>query len=124
MALPQLSEPARTNPLDVVEKIASINDWTFERAGDDEITIVVGGRWSDYQVSFTWMHDIEALHPANGYYEKNAYPVHSLQQAGAAYAELAPWQTIQPEPLTQPTKRARPLSPETADIVGAAEKSS
>ena len=24
----------------------------------------MGGRWSDYQISFTWMHDIEALHSA------------------------------------------------------------
>ena len=59
-----LSEPSRTNPLDVVERIAAINDWSFERAGDDEITMLVGGRWSDYQVSFTWMYDIEALHLA------------------------------------------------------------
>ena len=59
-----LSEPSRTNPLDVVERIASINDWSFERAGDDEITILVAGRWSDYQVSFTWMNNIEALHLA------------------------------------------------------------
>src|SRR5262245_21293268 len=57
-------EQPRTNPLDVVERIASINDWSFERAGDDEITMLVGGRWSDYQVSFTWMYDIEALHLA------------------------------------------------------------
>src|SRR5262249_3349163 len=57
-----LPEQPRTNPLDVVERIAAINDWAFERAGDDEITMVVAGRWSDYQVSFTWMHDIEALH--------------------------------------------------------------
>ena len=64
MALPQLSEQPRTNPLDVVERIAAINDWSFERAGDDEITMLVGGKWSDYQVSFTWMHDIEALHLA------------------------------------------------------------
>src|SRR5688572_29983482 len=64
MTLTQLSEHRRTNPLDVVERIASINDWSFERAGDDEITMLVGGRWSDYQVSFTWMHDIEALHLA------------------------------------------------------------
>ena len=60
----QLSEQPRTNPLDVVERIDSINDWSFERAGDDEITMLVGGKWSDYQVSFTWMHDIEALHLA------------------------------------------------------------
>jgi hypothetical protein len=59
-----LSEPPRTNPLDVVERIAAINDWSFERAGDDEITMLVGGKWSDYQVSFTWMHNIEALHLA------------------------------------------------------------
>jgi hypothetical protein len=59
-----LSEHPRTNPLDVVERIAAINDWSFERAGDDEITMLVGGKWSDYQVSFTWMHDIEALHLA------------------------------------------------------------
>ena len=48
----------------MVERIAAINDWSFERAGDDEITMLVGGKWSDYQVSFTWMHDIEALHLA------------------------------------------------------------
>ena len=60
----QLPEQHRTNPLDVVERIAAINDWSFERAGDDEITMLVGGRWSDYQVSFTWMYDIEALHLA------------------------------------------------------------
>ena len=59
-----LSEQPRTNPLDVVERIAAINDWSFERAGDDEITMLVGGKWTDYQVSFTWMHDIEALHLA------------------------------------------------------------
>jgi len=57
-----LTDHPRTNPLDVVERIAAINDWSFERAGDDEITMLVGGKWSDYQVSFTWMHDIEALH--------------------------------------------------------------
>ena len=64
MAIPRLSEQQRFNPLDVVERIASTNDWSFERVGDDEITILVGGRWSDYQVSFTWMTDIEALHLA------------------------------------------------------------
>jgi hypothetical protein len=59
-----LTDHPRTNPLDVVERIAAINDWSFERAGDDEITMLVSGKWSDYQVSFTWMHDIEALHLA------------------------------------------------------------
>ena len=64
MATARRSEQPRLNPLDVVERIASNHDWSFERNGDDEITLLVGGRWSDYQISFTWMHDIEALHLA------------------------------------------------------------
>ena len=40
---------------EVVERLAAVNDWSFERASDDEITILVNGQWSDYQVSFTWM---------------------------------------------------------------------
>jgi hypothetical protein len=59
-----ITEQSRTNPLDVVERIASSNDWSFERAGEDEITLVVTGKWTDYQVSFTWMYDIEAMHLA------------------------------------------------------------
>jgi hypothetical protein len=64
MSLLDLSEQPRLNPLDVVEGVAGINNWSFERAGDEEITILVTGRWTDYQVSFTWMDDIEALHLA------------------------------------------------------------
>jgi hypothetical protein len=64
MSLISIIEQSRANPLEVVERVASANDWSFERAGDDEITILVRGKWTDYQVSFTWMHDIEALHLA------------------------------------------------------------
>ena len=65
MSLIDISQQqARANPLEVVERVASANDWSFERAGDDEITILVRGKWTDYQVSFTWMFDIEALHLA------------------------------------------------------------
>ena len=44
--------------------MAAGNNWPFERAGEDEIALVVTGRWTNYQVSFTWMGDIEALHLA------------------------------------------------------------
>jgi hypothetical protein len=64
MSLTDLNQQSRGNPLEVVERVASTNDWSFERAGEDEITILVRGKWSDYQVSFTWMFDIEALHLA------------------------------------------------------------
>ena len=55
---------SRTNPLSVVEEIAASNDWSFERSGDDEITILTRGQWTDYQLSFTWMGEIDALHLA------------------------------------------------------------
>jgi hypothetical protein len=64
MSLIDIGEQSRANPLEVVERMAATNDWSFERAGDDEITLVVRGKWTDYQISFTWMFDIEALHLA------------------------------------------------------------
>ena len=65
MSLLDISEhDQRGNPLEVVERMAATNDWSFERAGEDEITLLVRGKWTDYQLSFTWMYDIEALHLA------------------------------------------------------------
>jgi hypothetical protein len=55
---------SRNNPLAVVENIAADNNWSFERSGEDEVTIVSSGNWTDYQLSFTWMNEIEALHLA------------------------------------------------------------
>jgi hypothetical protein len=64
MSLAGVSDCFRTNPLDVVERLATTNDWSFQREGEDEIVIVVRGKWTDYQVSFTWMDNLEALHLA------------------------------------------------------------
>src|SRR5215213_4661091 len=55
---------SRNNPLAAVEDIAAENNWAFERSGEDEVTIVSKGSWTDYQLSFTWMAEIEALHLA------------------------------------------------------------
>jgi len=55
---------SQKHPLAAVEDIASDNNWSFERSGEDEITIVSRGEWTDYQLSFTWMAEIEALHLA------------------------------------------------------------
>ena len=64
MSLIDFTEQPHGNPLEVVERVAATNGCSFERAGEDEITILVAGKWSDYQVSYTWMFDIEALHLA------------------------------------------------------------
>jgi hypothetical protein len=55
---------SRSHPLTVVEDYAADNNWAFERSGEDEVTIVTKGEWTDYQLSFTWMNEIEALHLA------------------------------------------------------------
>ena len=68
--MPQLLEfaPDRTvHPVDIVEHIAAINDWSFERQDTDEISISVRGAWSDYHVSFNWMEDLESLHIASAF---------------------------------------------------------
>ncbi len=64
MSLLESTIDSRTNPLAVVEDIAADNNWAFERSGEDEVTIVSKGDWTDYQLSFTWMGEIEALHLA------------------------------------------------------------
>jgi hypothetical protein len=52
------------NPLDVVERMASANHWPFERSAESEIALVVTGKGTNYQISFSWMEDIEVLHIA------------------------------------------------------------
>jgi hypothetical protein len=64
MELLELDLAREIHPVDVIEQVANSNDWSFERTGDDEIAITVGGSWTEYEVSFSWMEDFEALHLA------------------------------------------------------------
>ena len=64
MSLSDYADNPQINPVDVVEHMATTHDWSFARASEDEVTLVVAGKWTDYQFSFTWMGDIEALHLA------------------------------------------------------------
>ena len=50
------------NPVDVIERLAAVNEWSFDRDDDDEISISVAGGWTDYSVAFTWLPEMEALH--------------------------------------------------------------
>ena len=54
--------PRAASPLDCMERLAALNDWSFERDGDDELSLAVEGRWSDYQVAITWLQAVEAMH--------------------------------------------------------------
>jgi len=53
-----------TNPVDMVEHIATIHDWAFERSAPDELTLSVAGSWCDYHISLNWREDLQALHLA------------------------------------------------------------
>jgi hypothetical protein len=64
MAFTELEIEQPGNPVDLVERLASLNDWSFERSNDYEIPLSIAGRWTDYQVSFQWMSELEALHLA------------------------------------------------------------
>ncbi len=48
----------------MVERLASLRDWIFDRAETDEMSVTSPGRWTDYQFAFTWIEDVEALHVA------------------------------------------------------------
>ena len=64
MSLIDIEQERLSNPVDVIEQIAALNDWAFERSADDELTISVGGHWCDYHISFSWMEEREAVHLA------------------------------------------------------------
>ncbi|WP_123194797.1 YbjN domain-containing protein [Pannonibacter phragmitetus] len=64
MSLIEIDFERPDNPVDLIEHVAALNEWAFERSDDDEITISIGGYWCDYHVSFSWMEELEALHLA------------------------------------------------------------
>ena len=64
MSITDFETDVRGNPVDLVERLAAVHNWSFERSGDSEITLSIRGRWTDYHISFQWMADLEALHLA------------------------------------------------------------
>jgi hypothetical protein len=64
MSLIEFGPTPSANPLDVIEQMATHRSWAFERETDDEVTLIVSGRFTEYHLSFTWMHDLEAVHLA------------------------------------------------------------
>jgi hypothetical protein len=64
MASAELSHSRVNSPIDLIEQIASSNDWATDRASEDELTLIVAGQWTDYNVSLNWRDDLETLHIA------------------------------------------------------------
>jgi hypothetical protein len=61
------------HPVDIIERIAILNHWPFDREDRDEISLTVSGGWSEYAVAFTWLADVEALHVACSFGLKVSY---------------------------------------------------
>ena len=74
MSLIESFEEQCGNPLDVVERMAATNNWPFERSAESEIALVVTGKRTNYQISFSWMEDIEVLHVACAFEMKVPQP--------------------------------------------------
>ncbi len=61
-AMTSTSFERSANPLDVVEQIASANDWAFDRRSDSEMAAEAPGKWCDYGLYFSWSTEISAMH--------------------------------------------------------------
>ncbi len=61
-AMTSTSFERSANPLDVVEQIASANDWAFDRRSDFEMAAEAPGKWCDYGLYFSWSTEISAMH--------------------------------------------------------------
>ncbi len=62
--LSQIELTQTENPVDQIERIASRNQWSFDREEEDEISVAVTGTFTEYNIAFTWLSDMEALHVA------------------------------------------------------------
>jgi len=49
------------HPIDIVENIAALHDWEFDRIGDDQIAMAVEGQWRTYSITLAWSGYDETL---------------------------------------------------------------
>lgn len=54
----------QSNPIDLLERLATAHGWAIDRTNADEVSMVIGGSWTDYHLSLNWRDDLEALHLA------------------------------------------------------------
>lgn len=49
------------HPIDIVETLASHNEWEFDRVTDDQIAMAVEGQWRTYSLTLAWSASDETL---------------------------------------------------------------
>lgn len=50
-----------SNPLDCIEDIFSAQDWHFDRINEDELTVLVTGKYGAYKMTFLWEEAYSAM---------------------------------------------------------------
>ena len=70
--------PETPAPLQVIEQIATANKWPLDRVGDNQVNLFIAGRWSEYEVAFSWLPDLQVLHMACGF--SLAVPANQLEE--------------------------------------------
>ena len=49
------------HPIDLVESLAEVRQWSFDRIADDQITMAVEGQWRSYAITLAWSEQDETL---------------------------------------------------------------
>jgi hypothetical protein len=49
------------NPLELVEQLASQNEWLYDRPGDEEMHLSFPGQTEDHHLTFNWRPNVETL---------------------------------------------------------------
>jgi len=52
---------ATSNPLDLIQEMATAHEWVVDRPGDGELVTRIEGRWCCYSLHFAWNHDHSVL---------------------------------------------------------------
>lgn len=61
MALSEYLLEDEIHPIDIVENLAALHDWDFDRIGDDQIAMAVEGQWRTYSLTLAWSAYEETL---------------------------------------------------------------
>ncbi|MEC9414927.1 MAG: YbjN domain-containing protein [Pseudomonadota bacterium] len=79
--IPLTEKEFEDDPLEMIEVIASLQDWTCERS-DSEISILANGKHNNYQISVSFQNGYEGLNIVCGFdirfNDKNKYQILKL----------------------------------------------
>ncbi len=60
-AVEEFLETDDLHPIDLVENLAALNAWDFDRVADDQIAMIIEGGWRNYALSLVWSEYDEIL---------------------------------------------------------------